>query len=57
MRIDVNGLGINYIDEGEGTPVLLLHGWASSNDVYKGFINTLKGRCAGYIDTLTSVIT
>ena len=45
MRIDVNGLSINYIDEGEGTPVLLLHGWASSNDVYKGFINTLKCRC------------
>lgn len=45
MLISVDGLNINYTDEGEGTPVLLLHGWGSSFDVYKGIINTLKGRC------------
>ncbi len=45
MFISVDGLNINYTDEGEGTPVLLLHGWDSSNEVYRGFINTLKGRC------------
>ncbi len=45
MFISVDGLNINYTDEGEGTPVLLLHGWGSSNEVYRGFINTLKGRC------------
>lgn len=45
MEIVINGLKINYIDEGSGTPVLLLHGWASSLDVYRGIIGTLKGRC------------
>ena len=45
MFISIDGLNINYTDEGEGAPVLLLHGWGSSNEVYKGFINTLKGRC------------
>ena len=45
MQITVNQLNINYIDEGNGTPVLLLHGWGSSSDVYRGIINTLKDRC------------
>ena len=45
MNVLIDGLNINYTDEGSGTPVLLLHGWGSSCDVYKGFINTLKPRC------------
>ncbi|MBO5200066.1 MAG: alpha/beta hydrolase [Clostridia bacterium] len=45
MKITVKGIDINYLDEGEGTPVLLLHGWGSSNKPYAGIINTLKGRC------------
>ena len=45
MIVTIDGLKINYLDEGEGTPVLLLHGWGSSNEVYRGFINTLKARC------------
>ena len=45
MFIDIKGLKTEYIDEGEGTPILLLHGWGSSFDVYKGIIATLKNRC------------
>ncbi len=45
MFINIDGLNIEYTVEGEGTPVLLLHGWGSSFDVYKGVINTLKNRC------------
>ena len=45
MNVLVDGLNINYTDIGEGAPVLLLHGWGSSCDVYTGFINTLKSRC------------
>ena len=45
MNITIDNIKINYTDEGQGTPVLLLHGWGSSNQVYSGFINTLKGRC------------
>lgn len=45
MNVVIDGLNINYTDIGEGTPVLLLHGWGSSCEVYTGFINTLKNRC------------
>lgn len=45
MFVTIDGLKINYTDEGKGIPVLLLHGWGSSNTVYAGIINTLKGRC------------
>ncbi len=45
MNVTIDNIKVNYIDEGEGTPVLLLHGWGSSHEVYRGFINTLKGRC------------
>lgn len=45
MNVTIDGLKISYTDEGNGAPVLLLHGWGSSNEVYRGFINTLKSRC------------
>ena len=44
MFIDIDNLNIEYTIEGEGYPVLLLHGWGSSFDIYKGIINTLKNR-------------
>ena len=46
MFVNIKGLDIEYITEGSGKQdVLLLHGWASSFDVYKGIMNTLKDRC------------
>lgn len=45
MNIVIDNISINYIDEGNGTPVLLLHGWGSSCEVYRGIINSLKSRC------------
>lgn len=45
MDITVKGLNIKYIDKGEGIPVLLLHGWGSSYDVYGGVISALCDRC------------
>ncbi len=45
MNININGLNIEYTEKGSGTPVLLLHGWGSSFDVYKGIIATLENRC------------
>lgn len=44
MFVNIDGLDIEYTVEGEGYPVLLLHGWGSSFDVYKGIINILKNR-------------
>ena len=45
MNITVKGLNIEYIEEGSGIPVLLLHGWGSSFDVYKGIMASLSDRC------------
>lgn len=42
MYININGLNINYTDEGNGTPVLFLHGWGSSILPFSNLINTLK---------------
>lgn len=41
----IDGLKIEYSDTGGGIPVLLLHGWGSSFDVYKGIISALGDRC------------
>lgn len=47
MKINIDGLNINYIDCGEGKPVLMLHGWGSSTAAYNGIINAIGGsyRC------------
>lgn len=44
MIIELNGYKINYIDEGNGRPVLLLHGWGSSLVVWTRIINFLKAK-------------
>ena len=49
MTIELKGLKIEYTVSGEGcTPVLLLHGWGSSFDVYKGIMTALSDRCTLY---------
>lgn len=45
MNIIIDGLDIQYTEVGTGIPVLLLHGWGSSFDVYKGIMDTLCVRC------------
>lgn len=45
MEVVINGLKICYTDSGSGIPVLLLHGWGSSSDVYKGITAALSDRC------------
>ena len=42
MQINIDGLNINYIDEGEGEEILFLHGWGSSILPFTRLINTLK---------------
>ena len=41
MNININGLNINYEVSGEGTPVILLHGWLCSLDTMKPIANVL----------------
>lgn len=46
MEIVIDGLKIEYTDTStDKPPILLLHGWGSSFDVYKGIIATLSDRC------------
>lgn len=38
----IDGISVNYTDEGEGGVVLLLHGWGANITLYRGIIDTLK---------------
>lgn len=42
MNIKINGLNINYEVSGEGTPVILLHGWLCSLETMKPIANVLQ---------------
>ena len=42
MNIKINGLNINYEVSGEGTPVILLHGWLCSLETMKPIANVLE---------------
>ncbi len=42
MNINIRGLNINYICEGEGECVVLLHGWGSNITLFKGMTELLK---------------
>ncbi len=49
MFIQIDGLKIEYEIWGDGEiPVLLLHGWGSSFDAYRGIISALSDRCRLY---------
>lgn len=49
MFTEIDGLKIEYEISGSGDiPVLLLHGWGSSFDVYKGIVAALSDRCKLY---------
>ncbi|GII27241.1 alpha/beta fold hydrolase [Planotetraspora mira] len=46
MRIDLDGIGINVADTGQGAPVLLLHGWPDTHDLWRNQVAALTA--AGY---------
>lgn len=43
MNINVEGLELNYIMEGSGDPVLILHGWGASIASVRPIVNALSG--------------
>lgn len=45
MEIIIDGLKIEYTQTGNGPDVLLLHGWGSSFDVYRGIMTALNSKC------------
>jgi len=46
MRLDINGTVLEVEDEGNGQPVLLLHGWPDSHEVWRHQVAALGQ--AGY---------
>ena len=42
MNTNIDGLKINYIEEGEGPLLVMLHGWGSNCDLFKGVIGFVK---------------
>lgn len=44
MEIHVDGLKVNYTDEGQGSPALLLHGWGGSIQTMLPVLNVLKDK-------------
>ncbi|WP_313163169.1 alpha/beta hydrolase [Sedimentibacter sp.] len=45
MQINIDGININYIDEGQGNVVLLLHGWGGNIQTMMPIANILKDKC------------
>jgi pimeloyl-ACP methyl ester carboxylesterase len=45
MHINIDGININYVDEGTGNTVLLLHGWGGSIQTMQPIANVLKDKC------------
>ncbi len=45
MNITIDGLKIEYTEQGSGIPVLMLHGWGSSFKFYERIIDALADRC------------
>lgn len=44
MIIRINDYNVNYIDEGKGDSILLLHGWGSNLKSFSNLINLLKSK-------------
>lgn len=42
MVIRIDDIPVNYIDEGEGSAILMLHGWGSNITLFDGIIKTLS---------------
>lgn len=42
MKINIENIEINYICEGEGKDVLVLHGWGANIDTVLSIVNLLK---------------
>ena len=42
MKTTINGLNINYIEEGQGPLLVLLHGWGSNIELFSGVVNFTK---------------
>jgi 3-oxoadipate enol-lactonase len=44
MRIEINGINIDYTDEGKGTPVILVHAFALNQTMWDAQVTALQDR-------------
>lgn len=44
-KINIDGLDVSFIDEGEGIPFLLLHGWGCTGEIWRPLIDDLSRDC------------
>lgn len=51
MECHINGLMVSYLKEGNGSPLILLHGWGSNKETFRGIIDHLSDEyCCFSID-------
>ncbi len=51
MECHINGLKVSYLKEGDGNPLILLHGWGSNKETFRGVIDHLNDEyCCFSID-------
>lgn len=48
MLINIKDLNINYIVEGEGSPIIVLHGWGCNIETVRSIVNILNDRYRVY---------
>lgn len=48
MIVNIKGMDINYIAEGEGSPIIILHGWGCNVDTVRPIINILNDKYKVY---------
>lgn len=48
MKVSIDGIEINYIEEGKGKAVLILHGWGANIDTVLPIVNLLKAHFRVY---------
>ena len=41
MEINISGINLNYIIKGEGSPIVVLHGWGANIDTVIPIVNIL----------------
>ncbi|MBS1271812.1 MAG: 3-oxoadipate enol-lactonase 2 [Candidatus Marinimicrobia bacterium] len=45
MKVEVNGIELNYDDQGEGVPLILLHGFPFDRNLWYDQVQALKDHC------------
>ena len=50
--VNVNGLKLNYLDRGQGAPIVLSHGFQNSGFAFTPILDRLADDLLGFLDAL-----